>query len=110
VKKPKKYKTIHGALNSIVDQVQRGHRDKREETNEEIIARLDGYDRFAINHVLPQVGITTTIAEGEKPRDGLQRIKAGLSDPRQLKTVEDCLRFTKRPRVLRVSAAMQAAE
>ena len=94
----KKFKTIRGALRSIIEHQEhehwkRTHHLKREETNDEIIAGDEAHVRVAINHVLPQVLVNEQIAADEKPRAGLERIKSDLTDPAQLKAVDECLSF-----------------
>ena len=96
--KARKFKTISGALRSLYEtfkdrQQRQDYARGIERSKEEKPAMRLHYLRGAVNHVLPQVGITSLIESAEEPYEGLKRIKATLTDPKQIKAVDDCLRF-----------------
>jgi hypothetical protein len=100
----KTFKTISGALKSIVGnlehhQAMRAIHSKVEQSHEEKVKQARDNLREAINRVLPQVGITETVAIEEKPSLALARIKAGLTDARKTKAVDECLKFLRNFRV-----------
>ena len=78
--KPKKYKSVTGYL--------RGQSRNSDENAE----------RRIINHLLPQLGITATIADDEPPYDGIKRLQQSTADAAQLKALKDCLKWLCRPR------------
>jgi hypothetical protein len=94
--KAKSFKTVSGALKSIVNS--RYLAEKRANgdlTREQRIENARNNLRAACNHILPQLKINELIREDERPSIGLERIVGGLTDAAQIGPVKDCLKFVK---------------
>jgi hypothetical protein len=91
----KGYKTIAGYLRASTESAEYRLREKRNaKTKEEIVACAHEVRRAAINHLLPQKSISESIADTETPKEGLDRIRATLTDP--VKVIDECMNFLRR--------------
>lgn len=94
--KTKKFKTIAGYFRNIEETYILAKQVKPGTDAERAI------ERRAINQLLPQGGITETIADSETPLDGVKRIRELTTDPDRMKTLDACRKWLKRWRLVGV--------
>lgn len=94
----RKFKTVAGYLRSW------GERLARVEPNSDAERALE---RQIINNLLPQIGMSETIVDGEMPRDGIARIRKLTTDPAKCKALDACRKWLGRMKIISVSVIPQ---
>jgi hypothetical protein len=95
--KTKKYKTIGGALKSIVERMYDAQKRVKLPSYEQRVVNARNNLRDAVNHVLPQLGTRGLIGPDERPSVGLERL---MDEPDQpVEKLKECARFVKNYRL-----------